>query len=900
MSGFIEIVNGSGPVTDDHARVVFRVLAPLLVEAPDDAEAVDAAARTVTRMSRESRLAAVLDWWLVAATGSASPLGLAFHLPDSLPQPVRDSMEAVAGLGRAGIDCEPTRWVQAGWQLQRLLSELDEHLVLDNYGRSKLPAEREVWAHLQEELRPTVQALHEGRRAVAFELDVRAYEKEMKRAGISDSSRRWNEMLKRAHECVERVNGVVEVQRVVEPWVPRPLPPLLGAVPADLHADLSPLGPLLLGSIIEPGEEGAARETELTEALPALLEEIAQEGDERGLSLLASFADSWMDRSGAEVPSLASMVRRRHALEERIERLRAAGVDVDEAELLLLDHEVAAVEELVARLEDARKHERRTAALRSALDQLGAAAGSDDALADWRARLGEAFGALDAGRLDAAEQLRRELDLELRAARRSEALEELRHLSDELRRLHASAGLLRELDEHLRDLDDRPDGFPDAALVQRSRERLDSLRAQRRREAEQSLLLAHELLEGERNLLRTDALASLELRLDEAERVLAADDLIGAVESAAGLVADIEAQRVHRWRVSEGEAALVAHIVDFCTQQLHFDPDDVRRLYVAAKTKPFVILAGLTGSGKSTIARLFAAAVGSDAANGRFRRVAVRPDWIDQSEVLGTLNPMSNRFEPGWLAEVARQCERSADDLHVVLLDELNLAPVEQYLAEYLSAIEEARSGADTTVLPLYSSAARPENADEWPPVLPFPSNLIVIGTVNIDETTRVLSERVLDRANVLQLSVAVSDAHHRPRGRTVPPWVVPFPEWDGICERRPDDAHHEFLVEVGQILQSVGIGLGQRSHIELERFVANARGVLDPVRSLDLGVLQRVVPKIRGFKRDLVDGLVDLHDLLVSTGCERSAAAVGRWLDERISDDEYLDGTDTRIGLLR
>lgn len=249
---------------------------------------------------------------------------------------------------------------------------------------------------------------------------------------------------------------------------------------------------------------------------------------------------------------------------------------------------------------------------------------------------------------------------------------------------------------------------------------------------------------------------------------------------------------------------------------------------------------------------------------------------------------------------MARQCERDPDQIHVVLLDEMNLAPVEQYLAEYLSALEEARAGSDRTRLPLYSSGLSPDNVDEWPESLAFPLNLVVIGTVNVDETTRVLSDRVLDRANVLQLSVAVSDAHHRPRTRSVQPWHVPFPEWDSICLLQPHDGHHEFLVEVSELLQGVGIGVGQRAHIELERFVTNARGILSPELSLDLGILQRIVPKIRGFKRDLADGLVELREIFESADCERSAAVISSWLDDRVSDDEFLDGTDARIGLLR
>jgi hypothetical protein len=75
---------------------------------------------------------------------------------------------------------------------------------------------------------------------------------------------------------------------------------------------------------------------------------------------------------------------------------------------------------------------------------------------------------------------------------------------------------------------------------------------------------------------------------------------------------------------------------------------------------------------------------------------------------------------------------------------------------------------------------------------------------------------------------------------------------------------------------------------------------LLDPTLSLDVGVLQRVIPKIRGFKRDLEPGLVELEEALNGAGCARSALVVSRWLDDATSDDEFIDGTDARIGLLR
>ena len=258
--------------------------------------------------------------------------------------------------------------------------------------------------------------------------------------------------------------------------------------------------------------------------------------------------------------------------------------------------------------------------------------------------------------------------------------------------------------------------------------------ATRQTELEDYLAQVRALLDGAGDSIADADRSDLDLKLVEIESADLPTELMKARRLSTELLTSIQDKRVYRWNRSEGEQQLVDHVLSYCTQEFDYSEDDVRRLYVAAKTKPFVILAGLTGSGKSTIARLFAAALGADAASKRFRRVAVKPDWIDQSDVLGMINPMSNRFEPGWLAVVARQCEQNLDQIHVVLLDEMNLAPVEQYFAEYLSALEEARSGFNETQLPLYGEGAEPTNADEWPSSLPFPRNLIVIGTVNVDD----------------------------------------------------------------------------------------------------------------------------------------------------------------------
>ena len=390
--------------------------------------------------------------------------------------------------------------------------------------------------------------------------------------------------------------------------------------------------------------------------------------------------------------------------------------------------------------------------------------------------------------------------------------------------------------------------------------------------------------------------------LAEAEQARDAGRLLQAYLLATRARTIVERRQVPMWKMADGEKKLVEHLVRYVQQFSGIAAHDVRRLHVALKTKPFVILAGLTGSGKSAIARLYAEALHATGANGRFVRIAVRPNWVDESEVLGYLNPVSNRFQPGFLAVLVRACERDPDLPFFCLLDEMNLAPVEQYLADVLSAMEEVPGAGQRPVLRLYSAGLQPVNAEQWPSELPLPENLLIVGTVNVDETARALSDRVLDRASVLQLATKVTRGHHAERRAREPrenAWVVRWEDWRGICRVAPSDLAHDLLVDVAEAFHEMGIGLGLRAHLEVERYLANAEGVLDVEDALDLALLQRVVPKIHGYKRDLLVGLEQLRPLLDSAGCRRCLRVVDDWIADRTSDDSFLDGIDVRVGLL-
>lgn len=172
-------------------------------------------------------------------------------------------------------------------------------------------------------------------------------------------------------------------------------------------------------------------------------------------------------------------------------------------------------------------------------------------------------------------------------------------------------------------------------------------------------------------------------------------------------------------------------------------------------TKPFLILTGPSGTGKTRGAAQLAESVcGEDCRE----LVAVGADWTDNRHVLGYLNPLESGTLDGQACPIYETTPildlilhaNEYPEPHVLILDEMNLSHVERYFADFLSAMElEDKSGA----LKLHAAGtAVTRTGVPVPGIIDFPANLFVIGTVNIDETTYMFSPKVLDRANVIEI----------------------------------------------------------------------------------------------------------------------------------------------------
>lgn len=216
----------------------------------------------------------------------------------------------------------------------------------------------------------------------------------------------------------------------------------------------------------------------------------------------------------------------------------------------------------------------------------------------------------------------------------------------------------------------------------------------------------------------------------------------------------------------------------------NIDINSVYRPFITAiKSKPFLLLAGISGTGKSRIVRELARSCWpADSAEykaqkpSNFEMVQVKPNWHDSSELIGYVsrigvdkdgNPRPEFVAGEFLRFVAKAWENPTVP-HFLCLDEMNLAPVEQYFAEYLSVVESRKADEDGTITtdPILKSGeqwffdltAKLTQDDDVrtrfnTEGITIPQNLIVVGTVNMDETTFSFSRKVLDRAMTIEMN---------------------------------------------------------------------------------------------------------------------------------------------------
>lgn len=290
-------------------------------------------------------------------------------------------------------------------------------------------------------------------------------------------------------------------------------------------------------------------------------------------------------------------------------------------------------------------------------------------------------------------------------------------------------------------------------------------------------------------------------------------------------------------------------------------------------TKPFVILTGLSGSGKTKLAQAFAMWICED--DNQYCMVPVGADWTNREPLLGFPNALKQNdyVKPdNKVLDLIIEANNNHNRPYFLILDEMNLSHVERYFADFLSVMESKEK------ISLHSGNS------EWngvPSEIGVPKNLFIVGTVNIDETTYMFSPKVLDRASVIEFRVTKEEMEEYLQNNSVVNLENLKAEGSDLAQSfiaiakdmslEADDAGqlNTTLLKFFSELKKSGAEFGYRSASEIVRFASvikklEAGWTSDEI--IDAAIMQKLLPKVHGSRRKLEPILKTLGSFCLNT----------------------------------
>lgn len=325
--------------------------------------------------------------------------------------------------------------------------------------------------------------------------------------------------------------------------------------------------------------------------------------------------------------------------------------------------------------------------------------------------------------------------------------------------------------------------------------------------------------------------------------------------------------------------------------------DFARRYITSLLAKPFVILTGNSGTGKTRISKQFAEYLEweSDEGKKNWVIIPVGADWTDNTKILGYYNPLAEdgngKYEKTKIVELIEEANRHKEIPYFVILDEMNLSHVERYFSDFLSHMETP----DT-----------PFELEGYTRRLDYPENMFVVGTVNIDETTYMFSPKVLDRANVIEFKSQKEDVFKVFSAAGTVGKMVPvndgsaqaflklakeirtgkfavdedlthyYTDVDGDFTGSNLDYVEGVFSDIYEIVQKYDFEFAFRTVKEIRNYIAAAYELLEKTefnlnQIIDEQLLQKILPKIHGNKKEIgqmleeLTGLCDKYSLVLS-----------------------------------
>ena len=305
---------------------------------------------------------------------------------------------------------------------------------------------------------------------------------------------------------------------------------------------------------------------------------------------------------------------------------------------------------------------------------------------------------------------------------------------------------------------------------------------------------------------------------------------------------------------------------------LIYADDLIKRYAYSLLTKPFVILSGLSGSGKTQLALSFALTMVENQEK-QICFVPVGADWTNREPLLGYPNALKPgeyiKPESGVLS-ILLEAQTNPKKPYFLILDEMNLSYVERYFADFLSAMEAKGMKINLWDNPKEKESEK-EDYSQLPSKIALPRNLFITGTINVDETTYMFSPKVLDRANVIEFKISENEMEDfLSTSRN-----IDLSECTGAEESSAenfvliatedvslDDKAKDILLKFFKPLKKVNAEFGYRTSTEIRRFISLAKEDLGREKAEDAAIVQKLLPKLHGSRRKIVPVLNELWKL--------------------------------------
>lgn len=267
---------------------------------------------------------------------------------------------------------------------------------------------------------------------------------------------------------------------------------------------------------------------------------------------------------------------------------------------------------------------------------------------------------------------------------------------------------------------------------------------------------------------------------------------------------------------------------------------------------PLTVLAGVSGTGKSLLPTEYAKYAGFNCLT-----VPVQPRWDSPQDLLGFYNFLENRYIATDLSRLLWAYDKNKnkydEEITVVLLDEMNLARTEYYFSEFLSKLEFRRSNEELGKIALSAELSKR---------ISIHKNILFVGTMNEDESTQTLSDKVLDRANVLRFGCPDLTDRSGNRVKNYGLERKVFKRtWNQWCDRQLSQTKSDFIdtciSELNDALNSIGKPFGFRVRDAIRRYVSlypnyyrsNDESIKDALADQ---IELKILPKLRGL--DMTD----------------------------------------------